>query len=53
MSVAPSTQPIVRLRIDSVPKSGLSKVETAIEIAKNRLPKAGFPNARLPKQKID
>src|ERR1700679_1724442 len=52
MSVAPSTQPIVRLRADSVPKSGLSKVEMAIEIAKNRLPKAGFPNARLPTQKM-
>src|ERR1700678_1913930 len=52
ISVAPSTQPIVRLRADSVPKSGLSKVEMAIEIAKNRLPKAGFPNARLPTQKM-
>ena len=52
MSVAPSTQPIVRLRTNSVPKSGLSKVEMAIEIAKNRLPKAGFPNARSPMQKM-
>src|ERR1700685_2011387 len=52
MPVAPSPQPIVRLPIDSVPKNGLSKLETAIEIAKNRLPKAGSPNARLPKQKM-